>query len=68
MSAMAPMSEANFAAMVREFCEADAIEVGGRLYIAEEKILTVIAGGKLKVARIRHGNETEFSNGDRPNE
>ena len=46
------MSPEDFAAMVKEFNECDAIEVGGRLYIAKDKVIVAIAGGKLSVARL----------------
>ena len=57
MSAMAPMSKEDFAAIVKEFNAADSIEVGGRLYIAQDKVITALAGGKLTVARMRFGDE-----------
>lgn len=57
MAATAPMSPEDFAAIVKEFNACDSIEVGGRLYIAQDKVLVALAGGKLTVARMRFGDD-----------
>jgi hypothetical protein len=61
MSCMHPMTPEDFAAMVKEFNACDSIEVGGRLYIAKDKVIVALAGGKLTVARMRFvGDELPF--------
>lgn len=61
MTCMAQMTPEDFAAMVKEFNACDAIEVGGRMYIAQDKVLAALVGGKLTVARMRFESESPAS-------